>query len=89
MHVQITCPVAATRLGLSVMVTAVPTEVELPAMVTTPAEVTEPEVTLPPGTTVKPAPALVRAISDCAFSAMLVLNALAAKTSSDTLARMV
>ena len=61
----------------------------LPLIVITPPFETLPPVTFPLGVTVRPTPALDSVLSVVAFSAIVVLNPLAAKTSSETLARIV
>jgi hypothetical protein len=80
------------KLGVSVMVTAVPTDVEVPLTVITPAVVTVPAVTFPELEIDAPAfagwvaetPAFV-----CIFSVTVVFAFPAASTSSDTFARIV
>jgi len=71
------------------MSTTVPMLVALPLIVIMPVSVTEPPAMRPAVVTVNPRPALPRVASVVAFSAMVVLNPLAASTSSETRARMV
>ena len=71
------------------METAVPIEVLDPEIVITPWLDTLPPVIRPAVVTVRPTPALPSVASVVDFSATVVLNPLAASTSSDTRARMV
>ena len=75
--------------GVSTMFTVVPIVKSLPLIVIMPVSFTEPPEIRPAVVTVKPRPALAKVPSTVAFSAIVVLKAAAASTSSETLARMV
>jgi hypothetical protein len=89
LQVQITLPSAVFRLGVSVIVTAVPTVPEVPWTVMTPPAVTVPPDTLPVDSIEAPTLESVKVPLFWAFSDTVTFALLAASTSSETFARMV